>query len=465
MAKKIGKCIGVLVSIAVLAALLLMLTVLRAAQEQQRLWDLTVAQAAQITGTADPALGLPTVTVQGSPLAPVSVQRTLSLADRLPDNLFYRLATQWKPGYTDWSGSWGEQPPTALTVEGLTWGLEIPAGCDAVLTVQDADGTTVQDGPVQGSYQRTFTSAGADTCQLVLHYATSDAENTCTYNWTILPQIQLSVTLLEDTPQQGEIVPVLVQGNLLEEPMSLETELGLCDFIPMGVPGSYAAFVPVAYNRAPGSWDITVTLGEQQYPLTINVQPREFTVQYMTIDQEIADATWNSATASAEYRATIYPLYEVTDREKYWQGQFIEPVSGYRVTTEYGLTRYTNGVLSERHSGVDLACPLGTPVYAPQGGEVLFAGYLQLSGNTVVLAHGGGMKSMFFHMDSLHVETGQILAQGDKIGEVGTTGYSTGPHLHYEIKIGSQSIDPFALLDGTSPLYKAEEEVAASAAP
>lgn len=462
MAKKAGKVVLTILWMLVLVVLLAAVGVLRAASAQRRVWEEAAGQAAAITDAGDPALRLPAVEVADTALSPQSVRRTLQLQDRLPDNLFYRMATEWQPAYTQWSGGWdaaqtGGESVQELQVQALEWTLTVPAEAAAQLTVQDEAGQTVYDGPVEGSYTRAFTSYGTDSCQLTLQYAGDTQQDVCSYAWTVTPQVELRVYLPRESYTQGEIVPVLVEGNLLEEPMSLTTELGLCDFVPLGTPGSYGAFVPVAYNRAPGSWDIAVTVGEQEQHFAVEVQSRDFAVQYMTIDQDVADSTFNSATASAEYRAAIYPLYELTDNEKYWDGRFIEPVTGYRVSTEYGLVRYTNGVYSERHSGVDLACARGTPVLAPQGGKVLFAGYLQMTGNTVVLAHGGGVKSMFYHMDSLNVETDQLLAVGDKIGEVGSTGYSTGPHLHYEVKIGSQSIDPFPLFDGTSNLYAGQE--------
>ena len=91
----------------------------------------------------------------------------------------------------------------------------------------------------------------------------------------------------------------------------------------------------------------------------------------------------------------------------------------------------------------------------PADGVIEYAGFLQLSGNTIVLEHGGGLKSYFYHMDSLDVATGDRVTQGSKLGEVGTTGYSTGPHLHYEVKIGRESVSPWPLFDGSSSIFAA----------
>lgn len=396
----------------------------------------------------------PKFTVLDAELLPAQAVWEENLAAGLPQNLLYRLAEIILPQDKTSAVALNEdREPEELITASAQWGFEIPENTQADFYLEDEQGNVLYNGPLAGAYSRTFEKAGTDTCRLTLYTQTLSGEGTFTWYWSVTLQPQLTVTVLNENPAQGQVVPVLVQGNVFEEPMSLETELGLCDFVPLEPAGTWAAYVPVAYNRAAGVWPIQVTVGEQSYNFTVTVKTTDFSVQYMTIDQDVADSTWNSAAASAEYRAAVYPLYELTDTEKYWDGVFIQPVSDYRLTTEYGLWRYTNGVYSERHSGIDMACPTGTPVVAPQNGVVLLAQYLQLTGNTVVIAHGGGIKSMFYHMDSLNVATGDEVHTGDKIGEVGTTGYSTGPHLHYEVKIGSQSIDPFALFDGTSGVY------------
>ena len=74
---------------------------------------------------------------------------------------------------------------------------------------------------------------------------------------------------------------------------------------------------------------------------------------------------------------------------------------------------------------------------------MLFAGYLQLTGNTVLIEHGYGLKSWYYHMDSLDVSTGQMVEQGQIIGKVGSTGFSTGPHLHFAMRLNGTPIDPY----------------------
>ncbi len=459
MKKRLWKTLQALLCLLVLAALVSGIALLRVAGEVQNTWERAVQVAAEVTLPTDAAFDAPEILLQGKPLEPVGARRIRSLDAALPEGAVYDLVQARLPQYAECTLE-AERPAAAMQLETqeLQWSLEVPQDYAAQLTVTAEDGGIVYDGAVDGVYTRSFAANGTDTGALVLTREDEHGSVTFSYAFSVTLDVQTAVTLSAQTVSQGDVVAVLVSGNLFGEEMTLSTELGLCDFVPLDAPGSYGAFVPVAYNRGVGKWPIEVTVGAQTQTLTVQVENRDFTVQHMTISQEIADNTWNSAAASAEYRAAIYPLYELTDNDRQWDGPFIQPVSDYRLTTEYGLWRYTNGVYSERHSGIDMACPLGTPIVAPQGGTVLFADHLQLTGYTIVIAHGGGVKSMFYHMNSIDVAPGDRVTAGQKIAEVGTTGYSTGPHLHYEVKIGSQSIDPFQLFDGSSGLFAGQTQ-------
>ena len=102
---------------------------------------------------------------------------------------------------------------------------------------------------------------------------------------------------------------------------------------------------------------------------------------------------------------------------------------------------------------MDIAAPSGTTVLAPNNGRVVFAEYLLNTGNTLVIEYGGGLKSYFYHLSVIDVKPDDMVTKGQKVAEVGSTGYSTGPHLHYEMRVGRQSLDPTPLSDGSSELF------------
>jgi hypothetical protein len=94
------------------------------------------------------------------------------------------------------------------------------------------------------------------------------------------------------------------------------------------------------------------------------------------------------------------------------------------------------------HGGLDISAPMSTPVKAPAAGTVIAVGPEKSLGNVVVLTHGYGFKTLYGHLSKLRVKRGQIVKRGDIIGEVGNTGLSTGPHLHYEIEFNGGAVDP-----------------------
>jgi murein DD-endopeptidase MepM/ murein hydrolase activator NlpD len=98
------------------------------------------------------------------------------------------------------------------------------------------------------------------------------------------------------------------------------------------------------------------------------------------------------------------------------------------------------------HEGIDIAAPTGTPIRAADSGSVEIAGYEGGYGNYTCIEHGGGLATCYAHQNSIGVSVGQTVAQAQIIGTVGSTGHSTGPHLHFEVRVNGQAVDPLGYL-------------------
>lgn len=126
---------------------------------------------------------------------------------------------------------------------------------------------------------------------------------------------------------------------------------------------------------------------------------------------------------------------------------WIEPVSGYTITSAFGYRKAPTAGASTYHQGVDMACPTGTPIYATRSGTVTTASYQAGgAGYYVSINHGDGFASIYMHMTRYVVAKGQTVAQGQLIGYVGSTGVSTGPHLHFGISYGGTYVNPMAYI-------------------
>ena len=125
---------------------------------------------------------------------------------------------------------------------------------------------------------------------------------------------------------------------------------------------------------------------------------------------------------------------------------WIKPLASYRITSAFGMRKHPVLGYTRMHSGVDMSAPAGTPIYAAKSGKVTVAGWGSQSGNYVSINHGDGFASIYMHMTHYIVSAGQYVSQGQVIGYVGSTGISTGNHLHFGISYNGTYVNPMNYL-------------------
>ena len=134
-------------------------------------------------------------------------------------------------------------------------------------------------------------------------------------------------------------------------------------------------------------------------------------------------------------------------REKEQATPSIRPTVG-DITSGFGYRRSPFGTTREFHSGIDIGAPRGTPVYATGNGVVRMASFSGGYGNVIFVDHGFGFSTVYAHLTRMDVKIGQKVTKGQHIGSVGSTGRSTAPHLHYEVRVNGTAVNPYNYLTG-----------------
>lgn len=274
---------------------------------------------------------------------------------------------------------------------------------------------------------------------------------TITFNIDVEKKASVEIITRENYP--GNILLVSV-GNLTgKETLKLQTDAVKIQTEMHNYKDKSVFICPIDLYAEAGAYDVDVVVNEgtdSEYTITrsFEVKNKTFKTQYLTVTEEMNE-TNNDNVAIYEFAQLVKPARTESAKEKFWEGTFIMPVVG-ELTTDFAEIRYVNNEQSSsRHSGLDLAAPLGTEVKAPNNGVVVFAMEGLLSpGNTVVIDHGMGLFTSYYHLDTIAVEKGKKVIKGDVIGTVGTTGFSTGPHLHYAVSIFNTYVNPYQTLSG-----------------
>ncbi|MEG1651099.1 MAG: M23 family metallopeptidase [Oscillospiraceae bacterium] len=264
--------------------------------------------------------------------------------------------------------------------------------------------------------------------------------------------------LSSENLSQGDVLIFCADGLSDKGDLSIEVPFPFTPTLQKTEKGYYA-YIPLNYMRTEGEYTITATYNGEKKALSFNITEPEYEVQHLTVSGSTTSSTIGNNNAMETYNSTMDRLGSMYDETVYWTENFIQPVDG-SITTEFGMKRYTNNSTTpSRHAGIDIATAEGTPVKASNAGKIIFADFLAVSGNTVVIEHGMGLHTIYMHMSELDCSQGDTVAQGDIIGKVGTTGFSTGPHLHFQAQVNTACINPWYLFDGTSGVYGIKEYI------
>jgi murein DD-endopeptidase MepM/ murein hydrolase activator NlpD len=210
-----------------------------------------------------------------------------------------------------------------------------------------------------------------------------------------------------------------------------------------------AAILAAPSTARPGPAIIRIEAdGKVLGELAVSIGPRDFVSEEIALDQGNTSILADPDPQKTAESNQLWAILNYSGAEIYDPGPYSPPVSSTRRTSFFGdrrVYRYVNGSSSTSiHAGVDYGVPLGTPVSACARGRVIFARFRIVTGNSVILEHLPGVYSLYYHLSEITVTEGDMAEAGTLLGLSGSTGLSTGPHLHWEIRAAGENADPDA---------------------
>lgn len=251
---------------------------------------------------------------------------------------------------------------------------------------------------------------------------------------------------------QGEVAQIALKGLVSGSQVEGSWRGEALEFFSVDE-GEYNSLLGVDLRLDPGIYPLEVLVTppdghNKAWKKTIEVVSKDYGLQKLTLPRSMVTLDAQTLKRVRKEGARFRTLWPKQTPQRYWRGSFIRPVPG-ELSTPFGIGRLLNGEPRSPHSGVDLRAPLGEPVRATNHGRIVLVGDFFFHGRAVVIDHGAGLYSMYFHLSRVDVSHGDWVGRGTIIGLVGSTGRSTGPHLHWGIRLGGARVNPFALIQVT----------------
>ncbi|MGM0411341.1 MAG: M23 family metallopeptidase [Bacillota bacterium] len=250
--------------------------------------------------------------------------------------------------------------------------------------------------------------------------------------------------------KQGEIIKVTLKSNSLDlNPANYKAEFAGNQFaFYQGENKTLETFIAVSYWTGPSIKNLKIKENNNYiYHKNIEITKGNFPESWIEVSEDKEKLVRPGEEDKAlqeklkEDREKIARARSKSSSQKLYNNNFIWPLEG-QISTDFGATRYVNGSLQSRHSGIDIAAETGTPVKASNTGKIVLAADLTVTGKTIIIDHGHNIFSTYAHLNKMNVQKSETVNKGDKIGEIGSTGFSTGPHLHWTIKVSNIFVNP-----------------------
>ncbi|MEA3522911.1 MAG: M23 family metallopeptidase [Campylobacterota bacterium] len=211
--------------------------------------------------------------------------------------------------------------------------------------------------------------------------------------------------------------------------------------------------VPINYRESIGDKKLILKDAKSTKTLLLHVKQGEYPFENITVTpSKVKPNKKQRKRTSREYKEAM-KIYNTTRPKRYWNKPFINPLDS-KITSNFGSARMFNNTLKSFHSGTDFRAKIGTPIIASNDGVVVIAKDRYYAGNSVVIDHGEGIYSCYYHLSLLHVKVGDTIKQAQTVGLSGATGRVSGPHLHYAIMLQGVQVNPLQFHELINSLFE-----------
>ncbi len=249
-------------------------------------------------------------------------------------------------------------------------------------------------------------------------------------------------------PQESspEVIPPLSNGHL--SLLHFKNKVDSCqlndiklEFFTLNGEKCAFASLPHAYDKAGAT--LSCLADGNSETLELPVTAAEYQTSTLKVDKKFVDKKSPQLKARIKKEsAKVQKALADMDSERHWSGEFFWPRDD-AITSPFGVRRLFNGVQKSVHFGLDLDGQVGDPIHVMADGRVALASPDHFyPGSLVIIDHGKGLQSLYFHMSRIDVKTGDMVKKGQLIGAVGKSGRVTGPHLHWSVKLYGNYFDP-----------------------
>jgi len=210
--------------------------------------------------------------------------------------------------------------------------------------------------------------------------------------------------------------------------------------------------IPIDYKTKKESEKLTIFLENEKKEFVINISEGEYKKERLSVEPSKVNPPKSAQTRIKKEFNEAMAIYNSKTPKREWSKPFLMPLET-PVTSNFGNARIYNGELKSYHSGTDFRAPVGTPIKAVNDGVVVISKDRYYAGGSIVIDHGEGIYSCYYHLSKMDFKTGDRVKRGEIIGKSGASGRVTGPHLHFAFMVQGVQVDPLDFLNKINQLF------------